>query len=167
MCRPFRQFGFTLIELVMVMLVLAVCAAIAAPHLSGFVKGRGLPNAATDLVTTARWCRVQALSDGVEYRLNIDRMGGKWWVTKADDSAANFTNTTQELGQERTVPDGVRIADMQIQTLQAQGDVPYISFRAGGRTDVARITLANDSTSIVVACDTPLGSFHIVEGNTR
>lgn len=167
MRRPVRQLGFTLIELVLVLLILAICAAIAAPTLSGFARARALPNTATDLVTTARWCRVMSLTDGVEYRLNLDKGGGKWWVTKDDGTGSNFVSVTQELGQERPLPDGVAIADVLIQSLPAQGDVPYISFRPGGKTDVARITLSYQDLTAEIACDTPLGSFHIVEKVVR
>ena len=167
MRRPVRQLGFTLIELVLVLLIIAVCASIAAPTLSGFARARALPNTATDLVTTARWCRVQSLSDGVEYRLNLDKQGGKWWVTKDDGTGSNFTSVSPELGQERPLPEGVAIANIEFQTLPAQGDVPYVSFRPGGKTDVARITLSYQSQSVVVACDTPLGSFHVVETVTQ
>ena len=53
MRRNMHNLGFTLMELVLVLAVIAICAAIAAPTLRGFAKGRLLPNTATELVTTA------------------------------------------------------------------------------------------------------------------
>ena len=160
-----RQNGFTLVELVLVLLVLAVCAAIAAPSLSGFTRGRALPNAAQELMTSCNWCRVKALSDGVEYRLNFDKAAGKWWATKDDGSGANFVDCTEELGKEYLVPEGVTITSVDFRTLpdNVNDQSLFIAFRPAGRTDVATITLNYGDRGAYVVCDTPSGLFHITE----
>ena len=147
-----------MIELVLVLAILAICAMIAAPGLGGFARGRILPNTATDLVTTARWCRVQALSEGVTYRLNMDVDGRRWWVTKDDGSGVNFTPVVADLGKEYTLGEGLV---METTILAVNGET-YISFGPGGRTDVGTITLVVDPARATIACDTPLGTYHIV-----
>jgi prepilin-type N-terminal cleavage/methylation domain-containing protein len=163
------QPGFTLVELVLVLLVIAVCAAIAAPSLSGFARGRALPNASQDLVTTTNWCRVKSLGDGVEYRLNFDKAAGKWWVTKDDGTGSNFVDCTESLGTEYIVPEGVSISSVEFKTLPENVDdqTIFISFRPGGRTDVATITLAYNEHYAYVACETPSGMFHITENKPQ
>ena len=168
MRRSSHNFGFTLMELVLVLVVIAICAAISAPNLRGFARGRTLPNTATALMTTARWCRVQALSDGVEYRLNLDAAASKWWVTKDDGTGANFTDVTDDLGREYAMPEGVTISDITFQGQMPAADVgTYISFRPGGKTDAAKITLSSGDFTVVVGCDTPLGSYRVLEGGAR
>jgi type II secretion system protein H len=163
-----HNLGFTLIELVLVLAVIAICAAIAAPNMSGFARGRLLPNTATALVTTTRWCRVQALSEGVEYRLNFDITTGKWWVTKTDDGGVDFADVTDDIGREFTVPDGIAIQDIVYRSeIQASAQGMYIAFRPGGKTDPATVTLASATNTIQVTCESPLGSFHIVKGAAR
>src|SRR3954462_8563114 len=100
--RWHHRSAFTLIEIVLVLMVIAICAMVAAPKLANFSKGRALPNSATALATTARWCRVQALSEGVTYRLNLDPTGNRYWVTKADGTGINFTQVTNDMGREIT-----------------------------------------------------------------
>jgi Tfp pilus assembly protein FimT len=152
-------------ELVLVLVVIAICAAIAAPNLRGFAHGRKLPNTATALMTTARWCRVQALSDGVEYRLNLDASANKWWVTMDDGTGTNFTDVTDDLGREYAIPEGVTISDITFQSQMPASDAGiFISFRPGGKTDAAKITLSSDNFTIAVGCDTPLGSYRVMEG---
>jgi prepilin-type N-terminal cleavage/methylation domain-containing protein len=165
MQRSSHNFGFTLMELVLVLVVIAICAAIAAPNLRGFAHGRTLPNTATALMTTARWCRVQALSDGVEYRLNLDSSAGRWWVTRDDGTGTNFTAVSDDLGREFTLPEGLTISDISFQSqITAYDAGVFISFRPGGRTDVAKITLSSDNFTLSVSCDTPLGSYHVDPG---
>src|ERR1041384_8343624 len=60
MPRSGSKSGFTLVELLLVMVVLATIAALATPALRGFTKSRLLPNTALDLVSTARFCQEQA-----------------------------------------------------------------------------------------------------------
>jgi type II secretion system protein H len=159
-----HNLGFTLMELVLVLAVLAICAAVAAPNLRGFARGRRLPNTATVLASTARWCRTQALSEGVEYRLNFDTADGRWWVTKSDDTGSNFTSVAEEIGLEYTVPDGITIQQIAFQSeAQTTADGTYIAFRPGGKTDPATITLASETNAVQVTCESPLATYHIVK----
>src|ERR1041384_7735966 len=102
--------GFTLIELVLVLAIICVCAMVVAPYLGGFTRGRVLPNTAAQFAATARWCRVQAITQGFSYRMNFDAGGGKWWVTKDDGTTGlSFAEVPDEMGKEYTLPDGVLI----------------------------------------------------------
>ncbi|HEY4328156.1 MAG TPA: prepilin-type N-terminal cleavage/methylation domain-containing protein [Phycisphaerae bacterium] len=157
------QRGFTLVELLLVLLIIAVVAAIAAPTLSGFTRGRVLPNTAGNLVTTARWCRNAAISDSIAYRLNIDIGQRKWWVTK-DDGTGNFVQVPEEYGKEVILPDGIDFQGVVFQSQAPDTDGSYITFDPGGKTEAAIITLGSDGRTMEVACDTPLGTFHIVQG---
>jgi prepilin-type N-terminal cleavage/methylation domain-containing protein len=164
MNRRTHNSGFTLIELLLVMLLIAVAASIMAPSFSGFSRGRRLPNTATSLVTTAWWCRVQALTDGVTYRLVIDRSNRQWYVMK-DDGTGQFVASDQDQGKEHVLPEGIEFGAITFEKNYAdenqQGD--FITFKMSGRTDVATIRLESDKGQYVeVANDMPLGTFHIV-----
>jgi Tfp pilus assembly protein FimT len=151
-------------ELLLILIIVAVTAAIAAPSLAGFSRGRRLPNTATALVTTARWCRVKALGDGVTYRLTIDRANNQWSVTK-DDESGNFVEVTEEMGKATPLPEGITFGDMKFQgTMESEEEGDYVTFKQNGRTDVVTIELRSDYDQVVVVgCDMPLGTFHIVK----
>src|SRR5688572_1587989 len=56
--------AFTLLELIVVLLVLSVLFAMAAPSFSGFGAGRAAHQTASQIVTLARWAREQAVTEG-------------------------------------------------------------------------------------------------------
>jgi type II secretion system protein H len=164
MRRNAHNFGFTLMELVLVLVVIAICASIAAPNLRGSVKGRALPNAANSLVTTTRWCRVKAITDGLEYRLNFDIPTGKWWVTKDDGTGTNFVTVPDDPGREFTLTEGLKIDSLTFtSTIPASDQGAYVAFRSGGTCDPATITLSTDARTMRVTCEGPSLSFHIVK----
>lgn len=148
--------AFTLIELVLVLAIIATCAAVVAPFLGGFARGRVLPNTATQFAATARWCRTQAISEGVVYRLNFDAENGKWWVTKGEGKL--FKPVTDEMGKEYVLPEGLVIET----TLQPSDDGLYASFDPAGRSTAAAFRLKSGEQWIEVVCDTPLGAYRIL-----
>src|SRR5579862_156578 len=75
-----RQTGFTLIELILVMLIACVVMAITAPSLRNFLYGRKTANAVSQIVSLASEARSKAIMDGRTYRLNVDTTAGTFWL---------------------------------------------------------------------------------------
>ena len=125
--------GFTLLELIVVLLVLSVLFAMAAPSFSGFGAGRAAHQTASQIVTLARWAREQAISEGRVYRLNFDPVNGVYFVTAAVGPV--FDRVGKDLGREFTVPEGV---ELMFEAPQ-QGGLAYLEFLPTGRCHPARI----------------------------
>ncbi|NJL31770.1 MAG: type II secretion system protein [Phycisphaerales bacterium] len=64
MKAPERHHGFTLLELILVMGIVALAAALAAPTLGNFARGRGLTDQARQLLAVVQYCQDQAVSQG-------------------------------------------------------------------------------------------------------
>src|SRR3982751_5148497 len=79
-----RSRGFTLLELIVVLLVLSVLFAMAAPSMSGFGAGRAAKQTASQIVSLSRWARERAISEGRTYRLNFDTANQVYFVTAAN-----------------------------------------------------------------------------------
>jgi type II secretion system protein H len=77
--RDRRSDGFTLVELLAVMLILAMLAAIAIPGLS-ILGGRPLRAQAERLASDLEFARVRSVLLGVPHRVVIDLDGGAWRV---------------------------------------------------------------------------------------
>ena len=139
--------GFTLLELIVVLLVLSVLFAMAAPSMSGFGAGRAAKQTASQIVSLSRWAREQAISEGRTYRLNFDAANQVYFVTAAN--GAMFEREPVEFGRNFTVPDGVVLT---FETPQVAG-MPCLEFLPSGRSQPGRIRIVSrDGEATELAC---------------
>jgi prepilin-type N-terminal cleavage/methylation domain-containing protein len=139
--------AFTLLELIVVMLVLAVLFAMAAPAMSGFGAGRAAKQTAPQIVSLARWAREQAISEGRTYRLNFDPANQGYFVTTA--YGATFERVPVEFGRNFTVPEGVALT---FETPQV-GGVPCIDFLPSGRSQPGHVRITSRDGDVTdLAC---------------
>jgi prepilin-type N-terminal cleavage/methylation domain-containing protein len=145
--RQRRRRAFTLLELVLVMLVLAVLFGMAAPSMSGFGAGREAQQTASQIVTLARWAREQAISEGRPHRLNFNPTEQTYWVTAS--YGATFERLGVDFGRDFTVPLGVQLA---FETPQ-DGGLPYLEFLPTGRCRPGHVrVVSRDDQVTELAC---------------
>lgn len=72
--------GFTLIELIIVMLLLAIAASMVAPRMSSFFRGRALNHEARRLLSLAHYAQSRAVAEGVPVVLWIDPKASTYGV---------------------------------------------------------------------------------------
>lgn len=92
-----RVDGFTLIELIVVMLLLAIAAGMVAPRMSTFFRGRALNFEARRLLSLTHYAQSRAVAEGVPVVLWVDPRNSTYGVNVqaghegADDRAPVFT----------------------------------------------------------------------------
>jgi type II secretion system protein H len=84
--KPYR--AFTLIELILVMAMLLIVLAVAAPSLSNFFKGRSLDSEARRFLALTRYGQSRAVSDSVPTVLWIDIQQGAYGL----EQEASYNN---------------------------------------------------------------------------
>jgi prepilin-type N-terminal cleavage/methylation domain-containing protein len=130
--------AFTLIELVLVLVVLTVLLAIAAPSLRGWSRGTRLRDAGEQVLAAARYARSQAVTTGANHRVEFDAGTNAYRVTALDGE--QYTPAAGEFGREIALPQGITLG-----VTREDGDVSgVVTFYPSGRTTPARITLSAD-----------------------
>ena len=158
--RHFRS-AFTLLELVLVMMLITIAMAIAAPNLRGFWKGHRVQDAGDQLAYMTRLARTQAVSDGAVYRLGIDPGGTGYalYVQQAEGFVL-IPEKNFSLPQET-----------HIEVTKADGSSPdHIDFFPNGRTEPGSIRLFSAGyNEIVLTCPSPTETFLFVnpDGSMR
>jgi Tfp pilus assembly protein FimT len=152
--------AFTLLELILVMLLISIALAEAAPQLRGFLIGSGLKNATTDLVSATQWARTRAISDGKTYRLLVDRNGYQIEY----QNQQTFVAASSAMGRRFDLPSDILLE------LKRQDNAPgdHIDFYGDGTTEAGVFTLtqnANDSARIV--CLSPSERYHVDSGGGK
>src|ERR1043165_7901245 len=89
--------AFTLIELILVMAILSIVLAVAAPSLSNFFRGRSLDSEARRFVALTRYGQSRAVSEGVPMVLWLDSSARAYgleqeisYSTTSDGKAVDF-----------------------------------------------------------------------------
>lgn len=180
-CR--RSRGFTLLELILVLVVLAVIVAMTIPSMRGLAQGRGVESCSGQLLSLAHYARSQAIAEGTTYRLYVDPDQRMYYLARQD--GPEFFPLGTEFGRMFTVPDDVQLewdesyVSQQLQVASETGKlipereataVPYVDFRASGRTDPCLIRLTDrtgEVTQLVCPSATEMMRMVLPDGTVR
>ena len=159
--------GVTVLELVIVMVLIAAFALMISPSLGEWAARYRIKGAARKLADTLQLARLKAISDVVEYRVQLD-LDDEDLVLEKGDARKNSTTWTAE-GGAVTLPRGVKVDHVDPGGVAA-GTVDRI-FRPDGSaagfagTTTSIICLQNDSNDrfrVVICAAT--GGVRVTEG---
>lgn len=156
--RKTNRAGFTLLELILVMVLICTVLAMAAPSLRGFFGSRKTDDESARILALIQYARSQSITEGRVYRLNFDMDQGQYWLTAQNGSA--FDRLMTEFGRVFAFPEGTTGQwDSQL------GDTTrsYLEFHPNGRTDAAVIRLTDrQGKAFDIQCLSPTERFRIL-----
>lgn len=137
MHRTARHPGFTLIELVLVLVLLTVVLATAAPSLARWGWGRELTNAGDDVMTAVRWARGRAISSGTPHRVEFDTRNGSFRVTHL--VGQEWVEAPGEFAEPTELPERLRL---EVRRHDDAGEI--IDLLPNGRVSPVEVTITAD-----------------------
>jgi len=148
--RAPRPTGFTLVEMVMVLVIIAIGTALTIPLVEGGFEAREVRRAARQIASTMHFCRGEAVALGKPQEMVID-------------AAENSIHTTA-WGRWATLTDRAVIEEIRGGNVMSEG-VVQILFFPNGSTSGAEVVLAGRRDRrehrLLIALDPLVGSVRV------
>lgn len=147
-----KNSGFTLLELLVVLMIMGIVSAFVGPKLAGSISNTDLRTASKKIAALLRYARSQATSQGVICGILFDFEKGRISiVTKqgraeaAQDKDNSAEKEKEMVGRSKTynLPDGVRLEKAISGNSEIDSGLFEIIFFPSGSSSGGRVTLVN------------------------
>jgi general secretion pathway protein H len=141
-----RNKGFTLIEMLIVVLILAIVLTVSYPSLSRGATTIHLRATSRDILNTLRYARTKAVTEQSRMVVMVDR----------EKQELILTDGLGEGGRTYRLPKDVKIQRMAIAGTEVMEGPMLIRFLPNGSSDSAEILLKSDAESFVRIVSDPI-----------
>ena len=158
-----RQAGFTLIEMMVVIVIIATCAALVIPRLPS-TEGTRLKHSARNLASGIRFLNDQAVITKGIYRLKLNLAENSTAIVKLSAIGDELPPDDQYMGR-KLLEDGISIEDVTVPRLGtvSEGEV-VIPFGPGGTPDCVTIHLLGGKEHYTIIAYPSGGKVKVLEG---
>jgi type IV fimbrial biogenesis protein FimT len=129
--------GFSLIELIITMALVAIVSAIAVPQLRQYSDNADLKTAAREASGDFSATKQMAVANNLDYRIAINAAGNSYTLSRTDTSAEVWTKSPESFG-----------SGVSIDSTTFSGAA--VNFQKRGTVSAGRLTLANRRGSTAV-----------------
>jgi type II secretion system protein H len=167
MKRRATHSGFTLLELVLVMVIMATAMAVAAPSIRGWSRGSDLRNIADRFLTLARLARTNAITKGRIYRIEMDTDTQKFQLKVLNGEA---WENEPRFPEAFALPEGGRIQyTARLDAYQPELEGPVIDYYPTGRTRAGKVIFSDGKGYVIeLLCNSPTEDYYVdYEGTAR
>lgn len=143
-----RQDGFTLVELVVILLIIAVCITVVFPKFSNALfEQQRLKSSVNKIASIAEYTRQRAVSTHFTHMLNFNIEQGTYWVT-AFAPDGRLMPITDGLNLKGQLPEDIRFSGIEFPIIKSvTGDIITIEFSPQGWIEPATVYVASSKDS--------------------
>lgn len=140
-----RLRGFTLVELIVVMVLLLIVASMVAPRMSSFFRGRALSSEARRMLSLINYGQSRAVAEGVPVLLWIDTASSTYGLeiheshARGDERPVAYT-ADPSLTLETPIPSDRPVSEDGDETFGLPENLPAIRFNPDGFFDEVSVT---------------------------
>ncbi len=139
-----RERGFTLLEVIVVLILFALSTALVIPSLSRFSKGIALKGCAKKVSAILRYCRSEAVNRGKIYQILFDSESQEVKVQSMPwmEEEGSEEKKEEKVPEKRySLPDPVHIKEVKVDSTRYPSDLPAIEFYPNGGSNGGSILL--------------------------
>jgi len=142
-----KEKGFSLVELIVVLLIVSLSISLVIPSLSRFSRTIELKAATKKISGILRYYRSEAVNKGNVYQVFFDsdmREVKVQSMESTEEKGEGEKKDDQSPKKIYSVPDGVHIKEIKVESLQYSSDLPTIEFYPNGGSNGGTILLYNE-----------------------
>lgn len=135
--------GFTLLEVILVLILISLSFSLVSPSLGRFTKGIELKGSAQKIAGILRSCRTEAVQKGQIYQILFNLETHEINVRTLQGRREGGTHPTWIEKTKYSLPPGIKMQDVGLAPLPYPTDSPAIEFYPTGNSNGGQITLEN------------------------
>ncbi len=168
-----KQYGFTLIELMVVIAIVSLVASLGSSMLFGTYDRLKVDKAASNLLLTAKYARMMAVEQQRQYTLCLDLLNNEFYLvtTLFDEETGQAEEVIVQDPYCRPVmfEDNIRFEDVQITpfglgTATETEDLSTIFFLPDGTAQSAVVQIGNEKTHYALSINAATGKAKLFPG---
>ncbi len=137
--------GFTLIELVIVLILMSLSAALVMPSLARVSGTLELKSGAKKIAAILRYCRSEAVQKGKVQQVLFDTERRELRVTQESPDIKKEEQNKTSAPKTYPIPGGIQIKEVKTGSGPGPGETPVVEFYPNGGSNGASIVLEREN----------------------
>ncbi len=154
--------AFTLIEILLVVILLSVVAAIALPNFGPVYRDMQLRRSADDIVYLMRYTQTRAITKGVMCQINFDPIASTYWLTQ--QAAVQADDKEDKVSFEAVPGRWGRIFHI-MSPVQLDPKVAHINFSPDGNIEKIKFSICLGDNCLTISTEEQRGYVEMLQGS--